>query len=467
MIPLTLYPNEDVYVLGLNRSGLSVAHALMAGKARVFGWDDSESQRDVAVKAGIKLAKPEAMPWAKTKALVISPGIAHTLPEPHPAVVLSRKHNVPIVNDIGLFGRMMRKLPASERPKIIGITGTNGKSTTTSLIGHILRSENKTAHVGGNIGVGVFDLPKPTSDAYYVLELSSYQLELAHELFCDVAILLNLTPDHLERHGTMEAYIEAKAKIFSNQTPSQTSIIGFDGLVMQAFAMTPSLRGNGRFVPISTRYVSSSGVSVIDGRIHANMGGRAELLGNISDAYALKGVHNSQNAAAAFAACTALGLRSDRIVEAMKSFPGLPHRLEFVAEHLGIRYVNDSKATNPEAAAYALRAFPVSHWIAGGLAKQGDILGLAGHLKATQKAYLYGDCAKAFAETLDGVLPLEVFNTLDEAFWAAQQAAENGGENQTILFSPAAASFDQFANFVERGNAFKSLVGSASMAERA
>ena len=289
-------------------------------------------------------------------------------------------------------------LPERGRPKIVGITGTNGKSTTTALIGHILKQAGRDARIGGNIGTGVLDLAALHANAIYVLELSSYQLDLVKSLHCDVAVLLNISPDHLDRHGGMKGYIDAKRRIFLNQQPGDTAVIAVDDTITQTIAMDLATRGGVRVSQVSSEFALGRGISAVDGKLYDSLLGNAVRVGDLSEAPTLPGRHNFQNAAAAYAACRSLGLEPGRIFDAIRSFPGLAHRMEQVGEIEGVRFVNDSKATNADAAARALASFERIYWIAGGRAKAGGCKVIALTVDAPQLGRRQKDMQNKFTE---------------------------------------------------------------------
>lgn len=459
MIPITEYAGRDVAVYGLGRSGLSAARALKAGGARVHAWDDNEETRAKAEAAGIALSDINKRDWQTFAALVLSPGIPYKFPQPHRLVRMAEMTGVPVIGDMELFARAVQALPERARPKVVGITGTNGKSTTTALIGHILKQAGRDARVGGNIGTGVLDLAALHSNAIYVLEMSSYQLDLVKSLHCDVAVFLNLSPDHLDRHGGMDGYQAAKMRLFQNQTAKDVAVIGFDDIYTQSIAIGLSANGPQRVVQISSTYTLGKGVSAVDGRLYDNQSGKAEFVGKLEDCPALFGRHNYQNAAAACAACRALGLDPATIMAGLKTFPGLAHRMEPVGEIAGVRFINDSKATNAQAAEQALRAFKNIYWIAGGVPKSEGITPLAPLFPNITKAYLIGQAEDAFAATLQGKVPSQTCGTLERAVEAAHRDARAAGEpGAIVLFSPACASFDQFKDYEQRGDAFRTLV---------
>lgn len=459
MIPITEYAGKDVAVYGLGRTGLSAAKALKAGGARVHAWDDNEETRAKAEAAGIALSDINKRDWQTFAALVLSPGIPYKYPQPHRLVRMAEMTGVPVIGDMELFARAVQALPERARPKIVAITGTNGKSTTTALIGHILKQAGRDVRVGGNIGTGVLDLAPLHSNAVYVLEMSSYQLDLVKSLRCDVAVFMNLSPDHLDRHGGMDGYQAAKMRIFQNQTEKDVAVIGFDDVYTQSIAIGLSAKGPQKVVQISSTYTLGKGISAVDGRLYDNQSGKAEFVGKLDECPALLGRHNYQNAAAAYAACRALGLDPGAIMAGLRSFPGLAHRMEAVGEIDGIRFINDSKATNAQAAEQALRSFKNIYWIAGGVPKAEGIAPLAPLFPNIAKAYLIGQAEDVFAATLHGKVPSQVCGALDRAVEAAYRDAKAAGEpGAVVLLSPACASFDQFKDYEQRGDAFRRIV---------
>ena len=458
MIPVHTFQGRDVAVYGLGRSGLATCRALMAGGARVCAWDDNEAARKAAADAGIPLVDLNRRDWQTFAALVLSPGIPYKFPEPHRLVKMAQMVGVPVIGDMELFARAVADLKDYERPRIVGVTGTNGKSTTTALIGHILKQAGKDVRVGGNIGVGVLDLERLHGGAIYVLELSSYQLDLIETLRCDVALMLNISPDHLSRHGGMDGYVQAKRRIFRNQGPTDWAIVGVDDVRSQVMCTQLSAEGARRVVPVSAEYALGRGVSVLDGHLCDSMMGRAGEPQDVTQARALPGRHNHQNAAAAYATCRALGLDARDILAGIANFPGLPHRLETIGVVERVRFINDSKATNAQAAEQALRAFPNSYWIVGGRPKEEGIDDLEPLFRSVKKAYLIGESTEAFSRTLSGKLEALKCRTLDVAVEAAfNDALASGDAAPVVLFSPACASFDQFRDFEHRGDAFRAL----------
>ncbi|MEL6723851.1 MAG: UDP-N-acetylmuramoyl-L-alanine--D-glutamate ligase [Pseudomonadota bacterium] len=461
MIPITEYAGRDVAVYGLGRTGLSAAKALAAGGARVHAWDDGDAARLNAEAEGVNVSDINKRDWQKFAALVLSPGIPYRFPQPHRLVRMAEMMNVPVIGDMELFARAVQALPEKGRPKIVGITGTNGKSTTTALIGHILKEAGRDVRVGGNIGKGVLDMAALNANAIYVLELSSYQLDLVESLRCDVAVILNISPDHLDRHGGMDGYVAAKKRIFANQRARDVAVVGIDDSDTQAIAMGRKRPGDASVVQISSEFGLARGVSAVDGHLYDSTGGQAIRVGNLAEAAALPGRHNYQNAAAAYATCLALGVAPGRIMTAIRTFPGLAHRMERVGEIEGVRFVNDSKATNAQAAEQALKTYSKVHWIAGGVPKAEGIAPLEPWFDRIEQAYLIGESEAEFAKTLKGKAKTVSCGTLDAAVQAAFDAAKASGEtNPVVLLSPACASFDQFKDFEARGDAFRDSVQS-------
>lgn len=459
MIPITEFKGRDVAVFGLARTGLAAARALTAGGARVHAWDDNDVTRAKAEAAGVPVSDINSRDWRTFAALVLSPGVPLTFPEPHRVVTLAEATGVPIVSDIELFARAVNALPATQRPKLIGITGTNGKSTTSALIAHILKEAGKDVRLGGNIGEAILELQPLHPGAYYVIELSSYQLDLTSSLRLDVALWLNTTPDHLDRHGDMAAYVAAKTRIFLNQGAADWAIIGVDDHYCAKICTDLTRAAKQHVAPISSGQALGRGVCALDGKLVDALNGRSELVADLSQAPALAGKHNAQNAAAAYAATRVLGVDAKTIAQAMSTFPGLPHRLERVASVEGVRFINDSKATNANAAAQALAVYPRVYWIAGGVAKDGGIEELAPFFPRIAKAYLIGQSAGDFSDVLRGKVPVTMAGHLEAAVKLAFNDARASGEpHPVVLLSPACASFDQFKSYEDRGQQFKAFV---------
>jgi UDP-N-acetylmuramoylalanine--D-glutamate ligase len=453
MFPARRFSGKKVALFGLARSGEACAAALTAGGAAVSAWDDSPAALTKARAAGLPVGDLREADFATFDCLVLSPGVPFTHPEPHWAVKAAHKAGIEIIGDTEVF---LREIEGTGS-RVVAITGTNGKSTTTALIGHILKAAGIDAHVGGNIGTAVFLLPPPARGRVYVLELSSYQIDLSPGLAPDVGIIMNLTPDHLDRHGTMENYAAVKARMIARQGPEDTAIVFIDDSWCRAIAEGRSSRA--RLVPMSVERPLEEGVSGVDGILTLRREGKTLARIDMGGARALRGKHNWQNAAAALAATHALGLDPDAIAEGLRSFPGLAHRMEQVGRLGRVVFVNDSKATNADAAARALASFPVIYWIAGGRPKTGGIVDLAPYFPRIRRAYLIGEAAAEFALTLDGQVPHESCGTLDRAVAAAaRDAARDEAEEPVVLLSPACASFDQYPNFEVRGEAFCAAV---------
>ncbi len=459
MIPITEFKGRDVAVFGLARTGLAAARALTAGGARVHAWDDNDISRANAEAAGIPVSDINSRDWRSFAALILSPGVPLTFPEPHRVVTLAEAVGVPVLGDIELFARAVNALPAPQRPKLIGVTGTNGKSTTSALIAHILKEAGKDVRLGGNIGAAVLDLPPLHAGAYYVIELSSYQLDLTSSLRLDVAVWLNTTPDHLDRHGDMAAYVAAKKRIFLNQGAGDWAVIGVDDMHCAAICTELTRAGVQHVTPISSGQALGRGVSALDSKVIDGLSGRAEVVADLSKAPALAGKHNAQNAAAAYAAARAFGVDHRIIAQAFTTFPGLPHRLERSGVVEGVRFINDSKATNANAAAQALAVYPRVYWIAGGVAKEGGIAELEPFFPRMARAYLIGQSAGEFSDTLRGKVAVTMAGNLEAAVKLAFNDARSSGEpHPVVLLSPACASFDQFKSYEDRGDQFKKYV---------
>jgi len=437
--------------------GITAALSLQAGGANVLAWDDREEARESAKAQGVSISDLEVADWDEIDSLVLSPGVPHHLPQAHWSAQLATKAGVPIICDIEIFAREVRAVPKENRPKIIAITGTNGKSTTTSLIGHILNACGKDAQIGGNIGRGVLDLDRMHSGSYFVVELSSYQLERTMSLRANAAIHLNLSPDHLDRHGDMAGYAAAKNRIFLNQTKEDAAIIGTDDENGRALLCELIAAKKMKSIPISARRSIGSGVFVLGGKLFSTQSKRVEEICDLTKAKALEGQHNWQNAAAAFAAVKSLGLKPRDIGKAILSFPGLSHRMETIGKAGKVRFVNDSKATNADAAQQALGSYDEIFWIAGGVAKEGGIEPLMPFMKNVQKAYLIGESSKTFAKTLTKAkVDCKLSGELNMAVMCAtKDALLSKARNPIVLLSPACASFDQFKNFEIRGDAFR------------
>ncbi|MFT5539507.1 MAG: UDP-N-acetylmuramoylalanine--D-glutamate ligase [Alphaproteobacteria bacterium] len=459
MIELTSTSGQTYAVMGLGASGIATAAALAQAGAHVLAWDDDATRRDAALKQGVHLTDLGTADIGTAQALVLSPGIPHSFPTPHPLTTRARAAGVPIICDIEL----LLHANAETHAPVIGITGTNGKSTITALIGHILETAGISCAVGGNLGPAALGLTPQDAKGSYVLELSSYQIERIGTAGFDIAVLVNISPDHLDRHGGMDGYVAAKEYLFTLlRGTNSIAVIGADDTHCRVIADRLRAKGGFKIVPVSAQGPLKGGVYVDGGRVIDATGDSPREIADITTVATLPGRHNWQNAAAATAAALAFGLEPPAIKRALANYPGLAHRQERIKEIDGVLYVNDSKATNPAAALNALHCYDDIFWIAGGLAKDGGFDDLTPGLERIRHAYLIGAAAADMARALKGRVPVTVSGTLDAALGAAHDAAQayaqTTGAPTTVLLSPACASFDQFANFEARGNAFRALV---------
>lgn len=462
MIPVRGYEGHKVAVFGLSRSGLSAALALRAGGAVPVCWDDNEAARGRAEAAGLLVADlNKDKHWEDVVSLIVSPGIPHLYPVAHAIVQKAWGLGVVVDNDIGLFFRSYAT-PDWDKfdvmPKVICITGSNGKSTTTALIAHILQEVDKPVQMGGNIGRGVLDLDPAQDGEIIVLELSSYQCELARALAPDMAVFMNLSPDHLDRHGGIGGYFAAKRRLFAEGGPDK-AIIGVDepeGRYLANQVRQDSETGDPVIAISSGRKLQGRGWSVFarKGFLAEWRKGRQVASIDLRNMQGLPGAHNHQNACAAYAVCRALAIAPKTVEAGLQSYGGLAHRCQIVAQHDGVIYVNDSKATNADAAEKALLAFKNIHWIVGGQAKEGGIASLVPLFGHVIKAYLVGAAADQFADQL-GDTAYEKSGTVEAAVKAAAKSAKSG---DVVLLAPACASFDQFESFEARGDAFTAAV---------
>jgi len=453
MIPARTFAGRKVALFGLGGSGSATAQALLAGGADVLAWDDNPGSVAKAAADGIRVGDLRSADWTGFASLVLSPGVPLTHPKPHWTVELARGAGVEVIGDIELFARE-RTVAAPEAP-FIAITGTNGKSTTTALTAHILRNAGCDTQMGGNIGRAVMTLEPPRAGRHYVVECSSYQIDLAPSLNPTAGVLLNLTPDHLDRHGTMQHYAAIKERLVAG---SDTAIIGVDDVFGAQIADRLERAGR-RVVRISKRLPLTDGLFADGPALMQADHGRFRTIATLKGIGSLRGQHNAQNALAAIAACLDAGLDLVVIQAGLDNFPGLAHRMEQVGRKDRVLFVNDSKATNADAAAPALSSFPRIYWIAGGLPKEGGIEPLRGFFPRIAKAYLIGEAAPAFSATLGEAVAYEISGTLGAAVeHAAADAARDPAAEAVVLLSPACASFDQFKNFEVRGEAFRAAV---------
>ena len=430
MIEVFPFDGLPTPVLGLGRSGLAAARALYRGGAEVWAWDDNEEARErAAEEEGIEIVDLATIDWREVTSLILSPGIPHTHPKPHPIVRMAREAGCEIIGDVELLARTQRDAA------YVGITGTNGKSTTTALIGHIFQTSGREAEIGGNLGMPACALEPLGPDGTYILEMSSYQLELTFSITFDVGVLLNISADHLERHGGMDGYIAAKRQIFHRQTKPRTAVIGIDDDFSRKIYEELYEADEQLVVGISAKERVHGGVYVIDGILHDDTEGKETPVMDLKTVASLQGVHNWQNAAAAYAACKMTGIAPHAVMACINSYPGLVHRQEPVEIVDGIGFVNDSKATNGDAAARAP------------------------YLDRVRKAFLVGEAALQFSQELDGKVPFVLSGDIETATRDAfQEARKSGLPGAVVLLSPACASFDQFSDFEARGDAFKDIV---------
>ena len=456
MIDLSFLKGKSIAVMGLGASGLAAARALIKGGVSVLAWDDNAEARRYARDSEIPLSDLNTADFDAIDALVLAPGIPHTHPAAHPVAACAKAAGTEIIGDIELLRRA-----DPDRP-LIAITGTNGKSTTTALLGDIIEADQPVL-LGGNLGPPVLAFSPPANDgAVFVLEVSSYQMELSPSLRPDIAVLLNITPDHLERHGGMDGYIAAKRRIFAQQP--HTGVIGVDDTICTRIAADLEAAGGTAVIRVSVTQALDEGVFVRDGILIDALGDTPEAVADLREARALPGAHNWQNAAAAYAAARAHGLSRATIAGKLLAFDGLPHRQQDLGDIAGVRFVNDSKATNAEAAARALTCYEDIYWIAGGRPKESGLSGIEPALPRIRQAFLIGEAQRPFATWLQGHgVGARRCSTLPAATRAAfetARAARDSGDAATpvVLLSPACASFDQFPNFAARGEAFREEV---------
>jgi UDP-N-acetylmuramoylalanine--D-glutamate ligase len=437
VITAKAFAGKKYAVYGLARSGLATAAALIASGAEVTGWDAKEEARAKA-PSGVQIANLDEIDLSQFDSLVVTPGLPLNR---HPIAQRARDAGVEIIGDIELFARARPELP---RHKVVGITGTNGKSTTTALVHHILQTAGVPTTMGGNIGLPILAQDPLPEGGVYVLELSSYQIDLTYSLDCDVAVLLNVTPDHLDRYESFEAYAASKARLFEMQSIGEDwgrVIVVDDPVAGKIAAQTDCV------FDVGSKWLANQDSSCLSPQSHWP---------------SLQGPHNAQNAAAAIQTCRTLGLDWSEINQGLRTFTGLPHRMERVATHIGVTFVNDSKATNTDSSAPALAAYPPEgngpriHWIVGGLPKEDGLGATEHHLANVKAAYTIGEAGPRFAELLEGRVPVTRAEMLCEA---TRRAIANAVPGDVVLLSPACASFDAFRDFEQRGERFREIVG--------
>src|SRR5215212_8053189 len=452
MTPASTFEGRAVALFGLGGSGLATALALQAGGAHVLACDDNAGKIAAANAKGIETADLRNADWSRFAALVLSPGVPLTHPEPHWSAKLARAAGVEIVGDIELFCRERAKI-APNAP-FVAITGTNGKSTTTALVAHILREAGRDVQMGGNIGTAILSLAPPAKGRVHVIECSSFQIDLAPSLAPTVGVLLNISPDHLDRHGTMENYAAIKERLVVN---AKTAVVGVDDPRSEAIAKRRE-QLSGPLIRISTSSRLPDSVYVQGMGLMTTISGRAAIA-DLAGIGSLRGAHNAENAAAAAAVAIRLGLSDEEIQRGLRTFPGLPHRMEEIGRRGAAIFVNDSKATNADSTEKALTSFDRILWILGGKAKEGGIDGLKPYFPKIEKAYLIGEATEDFARVLEGRVTYVRAGTLDKAVeLAAADAVSSQASEPVVLLSPACASYDQYPNYEVRGNRFRDLV---------
>ncbi|MCM1002393.1 UDP-N-acetylmuramoyl-L-alanine--D-glutamate ligase [Wolbachia pipientis] len=429
---LSKYKNQNVAVFGLGKTGLSVINALVKSGARIYAWDDNKEQIANAkmMYRECNFIHPKECNWHEIRTLILSPGVPISYPTPHWIVKLARSYDCKIKSDIELFLEVK-----ATNQKIIGVTGTNGKSTTVSLIGHVLKSAGKKVAVGGNLGVPVLDLERDAE--IYVIEFSSFQLELMDKINVDIAVLFNITPDHIDRHGGMENYIATKLKLING---SEIAVIGCDNeITADVFN-----KFTGNKISISASMLPFLPFQCPNTGIQP---------GHVSD-MKINLTSNAENIAAAYAVCKLLKIDNNTIIDGIKSFPGLKHRNELLGKIENVFFVNDSKATNAKSSEKAILSYKNIYWIVGGRSKEGGIESLSEHFTRIRKAFLIGESTEAFANVMGNKVDCMKCYNLENAFELAFEEAINSKEEVTILLSPACSSFDQWKNFEERGDTF-------------
>lgn len=461
MIDLSHLRGKTIAVLGLGKSGLASVKALINAGAIVWAWDDNAAGRELIEPLGLAPINLAECDWTEPDVLVISPGIPSTFPTPHPAAEKARRAGKPIICDVELLCTAQPDVPT------LAITGTNGKSTTTALTAHIIAQAGIKTQAGGNLGNAALGLEPSTADDCLVLELSSYQLDLLEHAEFDACALLNITPDHLDRHGGMDGYIGAKRQIFARNKGPKWAIISVDDEPCAKMAIELAREGGRHIIEVSVKKPVDHGIYVdADGWLIDDMSGAQTRILDLNTVTHMPGRHNWQNIAFAYGLSRARGVDATKIIDGVMSFPGLAHRQERLGTLDGVVFVNDSKATNAEASAKALSAYQNIYWIVGGKPKEGGIEGLEEFYPHIKKAYLFGAATNAFAQTLGDDLPWAKCETLDVATKAAfDDAKASGDDAPVVMLTPACASFDQFRSFEARGDAFRDLFAQLAAAE--
>ncbi|WLT07876.1 UDP-N-acetylmuramoyl-L-alanine--D-glutamate ligase [Bartonella apihabitans] len=460
MIIVNSFKNKKVALFGLGGSGVATAKSLLAGGADVLAWDDKMETVERTRAENIPVSDLHNVDWSKISALVLAPGVPLTNPEPHWTVKLAKAAGVEIIGDIELFIRERNaylehnKLSDADMP-FIAITGTNGKSTTTALINHLLNESGKMSEMGGNIGTAILSLEPFEKNRFYVIECSSFQIDLTPSINPTVGILLNISPDHIDRHGTFEHYCEIKKRLVNG---AKTALVAVDD-ESSTKIYEELLHDHHKVYPVSKDKVLKSGYYAVKDELFSVENGKAEARLSLSGISSLRGSHNAQNALMALATLDILKIKPVELQRIFASYVGLPHRMQQVRKIGNALYVDDSKATNAEASAPALATFDHIYWIIGGLAKEGGITALKDYFPKIRKAYLIGDAAEDFARTINGAFPISMSGTLEKAVQEAHQdAGKDKAEEVAVLLSPACASYDQFKNYGARGDAFKAFV---------
>jgi len=452
MTPVTSFAGKTVALFGLGGSGLATVLALKEGGARVIACDDNPAKMAEANAKGIETADLRDADWSQFSSFILSPGVPLTHPEPHWSAKLAREAGVEIIGDIELFCR--ERASFAPNAPFVAITGTNGKSTTTALIAHILREAGRDVQMGGNIGTAILSLAPPSDNRIHVIECSSFQIDLAPSLAPTIGVHLNLSPDHIDRHGTMELYAAIKERLVAK---AGLAVIGVDDPMSAAIAERCEAKGV-NVARVSVEPLSVKGVFADGETLVGVTGADAAPLANLSGIGSLRGAHNAQNAAAAVAIALALNVSPDQIRSGLHTFPGLPHRMEEVGRIGEALFINDSKATNADSTEKALKSFDDIFWILGGKAKEGGIEPLKEYFPKIRKAYLIGAASDEFARTLGSDVPHVHCGTLDKAVEQAASDAQALDAHAVVLLSPACASYDQFPNYEVRGNHFRDLV---------